>query len=239
MVGGTLTQQDSLICSGGNGFTLTTGTWIANDFNVALTGASANRFAINGGTINMGTGTWQTNYAASSGNWWVGSGTITNATNSTIKFVTTNNTDYSFLGGTKTYGNIWFARGASTATNTISSSNTFADFKDDGSAAHSILFTTGTTQTVTTFTVSGTAGNLISIDSTTTGTHALVKSGGGTISSDYLNIQHSVATPSDTWYAGVNSTDNQAATTAGSGWIFTAPPPPPPSTGEEYLILFN
>lgn len=59
---------------------------------------------------------------------------------------------------------------------TISGSNTFADFKDDGSVAHSILFTAGTTQTVTTFTVNGTAGNLITINSTTTATHALVKS---------------------------------------------------------------
>jgi hypothetical protein len=52
----------------------------------------------------------------------------------------------------------------------------------------------------------------------------LTKTGGGVISSDYLNIQHSVASPANTWYAGANSTNNQATATAGSGWIFTVPP---------------
>ena len=52
--------------------------------------------------------------------------------------------------------------------------------------------------------------NLPEINSTTTGTHALTKTGGGVISGDYLNIQHSVASPADTWYAGTHSTNNQA-----------------------------
>jgi hypothetical protein len=39
---------------------------------------------------------------------------------------------------------------------------------------------------------------------------------------DYLNIQHSVATPALTWYAGEHSTNNQGVD--GSGWIFTAAP---------------
>jgi hypothetical protein len=104
-------------------------------------------------------------------------------------------------------------------------SNTFNDLTDDWTAAHSLHFIAGTTQTFTTFDVSGTAGNLITIDSSSsTATHALVKSWGGTISCEYLNIQHSVATPGSTWYA-TNSTDNQAVATSGSWWIITAPAP--------------
>lgn len=142
----------------------------------------------------------------------------------TIKITNTSNTATTFQGGDLTYYNIWYSRGASTASNTIVDSNTFNNFMTSGSAAHSFLFTTGITTTVSSWTVSGTSGNLVTINSTTTGTHSLVKSGGGTISSDYLNIQHSVATPSSTWYAGTHSTNNQAVATAGSGWIFTAPP---------------
>ncbi len=141
----------------------------------------------------------------------------------TIKFTNTGSA-ITFTGAWKTYNNVWFDRWTSTANITIAGSNTFNDFKDTWTAAHSILFTAWTTQTVTTFTVNGTVGNLITINSTTTATHALVKSGGGTISCDYLNIQHSVATPANTWYAWTTSTDNQAVATAGSGWIFTAPP---------------
>ncbi len=82
----------------------------------------------------------------------------------------------------------------------------------------------GTTLNVTTWSVSGSAGNLITITSNTTATHNIVKLGGGVVSADYLNIQHSVATPAGTWYAGANSTNNQAVATAGSGWVFTDPP---------------
>lgn len=57
------------------------------------------------------------------------------------------------------------------------------------------------------------------LDSSTTATYALVKDGGGTITCDYLNIQHCVATPATTWLA-TNSTNNQATATAGSGWFF-------------------
>lgn len=152
----------------------------------------------------------------------IGSG-IVNAGTSTIKFTNTGNTSFTFNGNGKTFNNVWFSRGTSTGTITISGSNTFSNFKDDGTGTHSILFTVGTTQTVSTFTVSGTSGHLISLDSTTTGIYTLT-SASGIINCDYLNIQHCIATGGASWYAGANSTNNQAVATAGSGWIFTAVP---------------
>ena len=102
-------------------------------------------------------------------------------------------------------------------------SNRFVTLKDDGSAAHSLLFTAGTTQYVNNFNISGNDGQLITINSTDTNVHYLVATGKRT-GADYLNIQHSVATPANYWYAGANSTDNQGDATAGSGWVFTAKP---------------
>jgi len=146
-------------------------------------------------------------------------------TNSTITFLCNVTSYRTFLGGGLTYNNLVLTN-TSTGSNRISGSNTFNDITaSTGMPGKTISFATGTTQTVTSFTVSGTAGNEITITSyTTTATHALIKAGGGVISCDYLNIQHSVATPANTWYAGVNSTNNQAVATAGSGWIFTVPP---------------
>jgi len=221
-VGGTFQLADHLTVGATRTVTLTNGTFDANNKNFSMGKFSSSNS--NTRVITMGSGTWT---LSGTGTVWT-TATITGLTlgqdTSTIKITDTSTTANTFSGGGETFNNIWWSRGASTASNTIAESNTFTDFKDDGSAAHSILFTAATTTTVTTFTVSGTAGNLITINSTNTATHALTKSGGGTISSDYLNIQHSVATPSTTWYAGANSTDNQATTTAGSGWIFTAPP---------------
>ena len=140
----------------------------------------------------------------------------------TIKCTNTSNSAITFTGGSFTYANVWFSRGASTGNITIQNSNTFSDFKDDGTAAHSILFTAGTTQTVTTFTVSGTAGQLITLNSTTTAVYNITKTT-GVVSRDYLNIQHCRAGGGATFYAGVNSTNNQGVASAGYGWHFSVP----------------
>jgi hypothetical protein len=132
------------------------------------------------------------------------------------------NSAKTFAGGGFTFYDVWFAIDGTIGTGiTITGSNTFHDFKDTGNAAHTIKFTAGTTQTVTTFSVNGSAGKEISINSQNTQTHTLTKAGGGTITCSYLNIQHSIATPGSTWNAN-NSTDNNSVATAGSGWTISA-----------------
>lgn len=221
--GGTLTFSDNFtsVTHTNRAIVVSNGTLDAATNNVNVTLATSQLVK---GTINMGSGTWE--FRTASGAPWTSSvaGNTVNAGTSTIKVTDTGAAGLTFSGGGYTFNNLWFSRGTSTASLTIAGSSTFNDFKDDGTGAHSLLFTTGTTQTVSTFTVSGGSGHAITINSTTTGTHSLVKSGGGTISCDWLNIQHSVATPGTTWYAGANSVNNQATATAGSGWIFTVPP---------------
>ena len=215
---GTLTLGSNLTLGTTNQLLITSGTFSVSASNYVI---SAGLLTLSGGTLTLGTATHLIT-GASATSWDAMGGTL-NANTSTIKFTDTSTTAITFVGGGKTYNNVWFSRGASTGDITISETNTFNDFQDTGTAAHSLLFTTGTTQTVTTFSVSGSSASArITLNSTTTGTHALVKSGGGTISCDFLNIQHSVATPSSTWYAGNNSVNNQSVATAGSGWIFTS-----------------
>lgn len=193
------------------------GTFDANDFNVTVTNFSASTST---GTLIAGNGTWDVK------DWSAASlGTFT-CEGSTIKLTETANTNKTFAGNGKTYNVVWFNRGTSTGINTISGSNTFTTLKDTGTVAHTTRFTTGTSQTISIasgWQISGSSGNLITITSTTTGTHSLNCSSGN-ISADYLAIAHSVAGGGATWYAGANSTNNQATATAGSGWIFTAPP---------------
>ncbi len=219
---GTYTLGDALN-TGTRVFTLNYGTFDANNFNVNLYNFNSNN--TNTRTLTMGSGTW--NLIGVDTVWDLG--TTTNLTlnegTSTIKFTDTSGSNKEFSGGGETYYNFWSDGDISTGGLYINGSNTFNNFKDTGVVAHNTVFYYGTTQTVNTFTVSGTLGNLITLNSdNNSDTFALVKSGGGTISSDYLDIQHSVATPADTWYAGLNSTDNQLVAEVGSGWIFTEPP---------------
>jgi hypothetical protein len=224
--GGSYTLAGNLIQTS----TQSTGFRVVNtNFNAAEYTVDAYLVALtvqSGGSIDMGSGTWTINMTPSTL-----SATIFNLTNNggtftaapIIKLInsTATNLNATFGGAGATYGQVWYS-GTSTGLLTIAGSNTYTNsFKDTGSSAHTIRITTGTTQTYADFIVSGTAGNVITITSTTTGTHALVKTGGGTINCSYLNIQHSIATPSSTWYA-TDSTDNQSVATAGSGWNITA-----------------
>jgi len=220
---GTVTLLDSFSNGSANlsNFIVTRGTLNLNNYD--LTTGCFYTVSSDIRSINLGSGTLTNSSNANCG--LTGLTNLTfNAGTSTIKFTGTLNTDIIWYGGNQTFYNLWFSRGASTGKNSISGSNTFNDIKDTGTAAHTLEFTAGTTQTMNSFNVSGTAGNLITINSTTTGTHALTLTGGGFVESDYLNIQHSVASPANTWYAGANSTNNQGVATAGSGWIFTVAP---------------
>jgi len=229
------TLQDDLTIGGFLSFNPKT-TFYANNHNVKC--AHVEVYGFGGATyIHMGSGTWELTTVASGKSWYCFYAPTIYCDTSTIKITDTTNADVVFAGDSFTYYNIWFARGASTGNIIISAlaggaqSNTFHDFKDTGTVAHSIWFFHGSTTHVTTFTVTGSSGKLVTINSctyssgfsATTTTHALVKSGGGTISCGYLSVQHSVATPTNTWYAGTTSTNNQAVATAGSGWTFTAP----------------
>jgi hypothetical protein len=122
-----------------------------------------------------------------------------------------------FLGGGSTY-NCTLNQGGAGAL-TISGSNTFSDITNTTQPA-TITFTASTTNTFTSFSLSGTAGNLITINSSTAGTQATISKASGTVSADYLSIQDSAAAGGATWYAGANSTNVSNNT----GWIFTAPP---------------
>ena len=221
MVGGTMTLQDNLAFNSSVAFALNNGTFNANNFNV-----SAGRFTSLGTAtraLTIGTGTWTISGDSALGSVWAltSTGMTLASTDSTISFTSTSTNTKTFAGGGLTYNNFTITGGGAGAV-IIQGSNTFNTFTIG--APKTVQFTAATTQTVTSFAATGTAINGITINSDTTATHALVKAGGGTISGDYLNIQHSVASPASTWYAGANSTDNQAVATAGSGWIFTALP---------------
>lgn len=190
----------------------------------------------NYGTIDLGSATHEFNGPGLALGWvFMNSGGTVIAGTSTLKITNTANGNSDFIGGDQTYNNLWYSRGASTGNLIIEGSNTFNNFKDDGTAAHSLVFAAGSTQHITNFSVSGAAGNLKTITSSSTGDHYLVKDGGGVINCNYLNIQHSVATPDNKWYAGNNSVDNQDVPTAGSGWIFSSSPP----TESEGMLVYD
>jgi autotransporter-associated beta strand protein len=218
-VGGTLNLGAGLTHAFTGAMNLTNGSIDGNTSNISTTNFSSSNS--NTRTVSLGTGTWTLTGTGTVWDMATSTGATVTGGTSTIKITDSSVTGKTFAGGGNTYGNIWFAPGTGSGSFTISGNNTFANFRDDGSVAHSILFTTGSTQHFSSWNVIGNPGQLITIDSTTTGTHSLVMDGAGSVVSDYLNIQHSVVSPSvGRWFAGTNSVDNQNVASAGSGWIF-------------------
>jgi hypothetical protein len=206
--GGTATLADDLNVS--DSITLISGTFNLSSYNTTSVSFFSNGTSTRSIT---GSGTYSL----------TGSGSTTfyniNAAGITMSGVTVNMTSASaktFAGGGGSYP-ILNQGGAGALT--ISGNNSFTDITAT-TRPSTISFTAGSTQTVTGFTLSGTLGNLVTINSTTPGTQFNLSRASGTVSVGYLNIEDSNATGGASWYADVTSFNVGNNT----GWIFTAPP---------------
>lgn len=98
---GTVTLNDAMAMT--NALTMTIGTFTANGFNV-----SVSNFLINGGTLNMGSGTWASTFAGGTTVWSVTGAPVVNASTSTIAITSASAGSHLFSGGGKTYGTLTY-----------------------------------------------------------------------------------------------------------------------------------
>jgi hypothetical protein len=189
---GSVTLQDALETnrSVATAFTLRSGTFDANGYNVTLSGASSG--------VNLDDTTTTRTVAVGSGTWTIaGSGsTVWDASPSTGLIVTgtgtikmTSASAKTFVGGDLTYTNITLDQ-AGAGTLTVSGNNTLANITNSYSAtgATTIAFLTST-QRVNDFTATGTAGNVLTLQgSSATSPCTLIHTGAGDIDIDYVTI---------------------------------------------------
>jgi hypothetical protein len=145
------------------------------------------------------------------GSWSISDGTNFTGNNYTINMTSASGKTFDGAGGS--YGNLVQA-GAGALT--ISGSNQLNNISAT-TRPSTISFTAGTTQTLTNFTLSGTAGNLVTINSVTSGTQFNLLKTSDTVNVNYLTISDSNA--SAAFFANTNSTNSGNNT----GWNFTAP----------------
>jgi hypothetical protein len=229
---GTLQLGAALNCSGTTGITHYAGTFSAVTYNVTCVVFNTNN--TNTRTLNMGSGTWTLTGTGTVWNADVTSNLTFNKDAANIILTNTTTTARSFLVGGLTYNKLTIGGATGTSTLTIGGSALFVTFSELASTktvAHTISFSSGLTTTVGDWTITGTAGNVVTIQSSSVSSHTLIKTGGGIVSADYLSISRSTATPSNTWYAGANSTNGGS----NSGWIFTAPP----TAGGNMFFMFS
>ena len=216
-VGGTWTLGSAFDSSNVNGgITLTNGTFSTSSSNYAVKTRSFSSNNSNTRTLNLNASTF-----TNTSSWTCTTATGLTVSGSGATVTMTSGSAKTFAGGGANWGAITLNQGGAGQL-TISGSNTFANISNsyNATAATSIRFTSGTTQTVSNFTAAGTSGKILTIDSTTPATAATLSQASGTVSVDYMSIQDSTATGGSAWYAGANSTNVSGNT----GWVFTAPP---------------
>ena len=199
---------DALTIGSSRAFTLTNGTFDSKGYNVTL-----GTFALGAGTktLTIGSSTWTVLGATWNAN-SNSTGLTLSASTGTLSM--TSASAKTFSGG----GLIWptLNQGGAGAL-TIAQSNTFANITDTVQPA-TIRFTAGTTQTVNAFNASGTAGNQITLDSSSAGSLATLNGTGGIVNLRYVNIKDIRAQGYTEWNALVD----QGAVDQGNtpGWNF-------------------
>jgi len=204
----TVTLADAFILEATKTFTLLLGTFNLNAKTASMglfssTGSGVRSIAFNGGTMTVAGATFTasgTNLTTS------GSGTISMASASSK----------TFAGGGFSYPTL--NQGGAGAL-VITGANTFANIANTVQPS-TITLPSSTTTTVSNFTVNGTSGNLVTFNSSTSGTQATINYiGSSVINVNYLSIKDSKATPGLIWYANTTSTNVSNNT----GWNFSAP----------------
>lgn len=213
-VGGTVRLLDALTLGSTRTYTLTNGTFNANNFNVTVGTFSSDN--ANTRTITMGSGTWTLGSTGTVWNTATTTGLTFNKDTANITLSNTSTSSRTFAGGGLTYNNLVIGGSTGVSTLTFTGSNTFGTISSTKTVAQTILFTPGTTTTVANWTVTGSAGNVLTIGSVGgAAQHTLAKTGGGTVTVEYASISYSNATPANTW-AATNSTNGGN----NNGWTF-------------------
>jgi hypothetical protein len=229
--GGTFRLGDAFNSSAS--ISLRRGTFDANDYNLTCNNFNASFTPVR--TITMGAGLWT--LSGTGANTWnmsvTGSNLTLNKDTANILLSNTSTTGRTFVGGGLSYNKLTIGGTTGTSTLTITSANSFTELASTKTVAHTIRF--GTNQgTIDTWSVTGTAGNVVTVDSSISGARRNFTLTNVTSGIDYLSVKDIGELSGSKFYVGANSTDGGN----NSNVIFTVPPAPSAATGN-MIMLFS
>jgi fibronectin-binding autotransporter adhesin len=195
---GTVQLADALELNTARSVTLNSGTFDAVSYNV-----TTGKFTMSGAvtTLKMGSGTWT---LSGTGSVWNNNGAVIYKGTADILLSNTSTSARSFFGASLSYNKLTIGGATGTSTLTISGNNQFTELASTKTVAHTIALGS-TTQTFGKWSVTGTAGNVVTLTGTGT-SHILA--GSCTSGIDYLaigSIRFAATSPAE-FYAGANST---------------------------------
>jgi hypothetical protein len=206
--GGTFQLGDAY--SSSNTITHTRGTFDANNYNLTCTTfASSNS---NTRTITMGSGLWT---LSGTGIVWDTTGTTSltfNKDTANILLSDTSSLERNFRGGGLSFNKLTIggATGASTTnlSQTVGSIGTsFSELASTKTVAHTVVVGNNL-GTIDTWSITGSAGNVVTVSSATAGTRRTFNLTNVTSDIDYLDVKDIGVNQANRFYVGANSTDS-------------------------------
>jgi hypothetical protein len=174
----------------GNVITLTNGTFDAVTFNVTTRSFLSSNSNVR--TLNMGSGLWS--ITGISDVWTITATNLTfNSGTANIILTDTSTSGRTFVGGTLAYNKLTIGGATGTSTLTITSAGagfpSFTEIASTKTVAHTITLNAGGFS-VANWTVTGTAGNVVTINSLSAGVQRpITYTGSGVVSMDYMSIR--------------------------------------------------
>ena len=210
---------DAISLTATNTLTLILGTFDAVSYNVT-TGLFLNSSSTN--ILKMGSGTWT---LSGTGTLWnLSSAPTVISGTSTIVLSNTSTTARTFTTGSAYYNKLTIGGSTGISTLTISGTGNFGELASTKTVAHTILFQSTFIQTIGKWSVTGTAGNVVTLGPTTAASaYILSIAGPANTGIDYLSVSYcdvSTTSPGE-FYVGANSTNTAGNTGA---IVFTATP---------------
>lgn len=196
------------------------GTFNANNYNFTCTTFSLSNS--NTRTITMGSGLWTLS----------GTGTVWNAATTTnltlnkntanILLSNTTTTARTFTGGGLTYNKLTVGGATGTSILTINGTNSFTELASTKTVAHTVRFSSDQ-GTIGIWSITGTSGNVVTVDSNTAGTRRTFNLTNVTSGINFLSVKDIGVNQTDRFYVGTTSTN----VSNNLNVIFTDPAPAP------------
>jgi hypothetical protein len=205
--GGTFQLGDAY--SSSNTITHTRGTFDANNYNITAGRFDSNN--TNARTLTMGSGVWTLSAGATSTGaapWVVNSTNLTFSKDSADIVLSGNTTAArSFFGGGLSYNKLTIGGNTSTSTTNFEGTSSFTELTSTKTIAHTVRFGANP-RTIGTWSITGSAGNVVTVESIIAGTRSRFNLTNVTSDIDYLNIRDIGVNQTDRFYVGSNSTDS-------------------------------
>lgn len=188
-----------------NSISLTRGTFDAFNYNLTCTTFSSNN--TNTRTITMGSGLWTLSGVGTV--WTLGAGSAGRTFNKDTANILLSNVSTSsrtFISGDLSYNKLTIGGATGTSVTLISGVCSFTELASTKTVAHTISLQ-GSIGTIDTWSITGTAGNVVTLNSSLVGTRRTFNLTNVTSGIDYLSVKDIGVNQANRFYVGANSTN--------------------------------